>query len=344
MESASSSPNRQALTCCSVGLFYIAISAVMIHMNKWLMREDHFPFAIVLTSYHMLVSALLSLVLYKLMPSWYTAMSTVKVDMAFLLKFVPIGVAFGASLILSNEAYIYLNVAFIQMLKEMNIAMVFGLSVMVGLQRFTKTGSMLLLLVVGGGMMAVYGEIEFVMVGVLIQLLSQLFEVTKILVQNMLMASRGTRLDPLTMVMFMSPVCFGIIGTLGVYRHWNDFGTVMTHASAVWPTLLANGVVAFILNIAVAMQIWLFSGVGFLLASICKDIAIVTVSAVLFGEVITMMQLLGFTMAILGVCLYSIFRMHETLFVDDNIITGFTRVFNLIFPETRKDGLLDPVK
>merc|ERR1719217_1318598 len=129
---------KQFAICVGLGIVYIAVSATMIHSNKWMMRDDHFPYASCLCTCHMFVSAICSAISYKLFPSWFTAMSSVKVEPSFLLKFLPIGIAFAASLILSNQAYIYCNVAFIQMLKEINIVMVFFLSALVGLQKFSK--------------------------------------------------------------------------------------------------------------------------------------------------------------------------------------------------------------
>merc|ERR1719335_459145 len=95
-----------------------------------------------------------------------------------------------------------------------------------------------------------------------------------------------------------------------------------------------NSLLAFSLNVIVAMQIWLFSGVGFLMCGMAKDICIVTVSALLMGEVISPLQLIGFTITIIGILLYSTMKMHEQLFVDDNIVAGFTRVLETLFPMT----------
>merc|ERR1719324_1123798 len=117
-------------------------------------------------------------------------MKTERVDKWFLLKFAPLGICFSFSIILSNAAYKYLSVALIQVLKESNCAMVFVLSLFLRLEVFSWTATFILGLVMIGSTMAAYGEIHFVWMGIGIQLLSQMCEVLKLCIQNLLMSSK----------------------------------------------------------------------------------------------------------------------------------------------------------
>lgn len=321
------SNTRTVIACVGLGVVYIAASAAMIESNKWMMRSNTFPYATVLTMLHMAMSSLLSFGFYRCCPSWFTAMRTLKVDIWLVVKFLPIGIASAGSIVLSNEAYKFLSVSVIQMLKETNIVMVFIISVMLGLMKFTRTATLLLLFIAGGAVLATYGTIEIMLFGLIIQLVSQIFEVTKIVSQNVLMNARGMKLDPLTLVLFMAPVCLGFSVPLCFVMVSDEWGDVLERGMKIWPALLLNCLLAFSLNIIVAMQIWLFNGVGFLIAAIMKDITIVTVAGCLFAEVITELQLVGFTTAILGVFGYSLYRMNESHFADDNIFNGFVSVF-----------------
>merc|ERR1719316_384693 len=89
--------SRQFLNCLGLGAGYVAVSAVMIHSNKWMMRDDHFPYSSVLCMLHMLASTILSVVGCKLFPSWFTSLRTLKIDGILLCKFLPIGIAFAGS-------------------------------------------------------------------------------------------------------------------------------------------------------------------------------------------------------------------------------------------------------
>lgn len=318
---------RTVIACLGLGTLYVAASSLMIESNKWMMLETHFPYATVLCTLQMLLSMLFSSAFYLLRPSWFTAMRSLKTDIWFFLKVLPIGVCFAGSLVLSNEAYKFLSVSCIQMLKEANIALVFAMSVVLGLMKFQKVAALLLAVITTGAMLAAYGTVEVVLVGIIIQGMSQLFEVTKIVTQNVLMNSRGMKLDPLTLVLFMAPVCLLFLVPLSAYMVHGQWGDVIQRAMHVWPTLLLNCLVAFSLNVIVAMEIWLFNGVGFLVAALTKDVTIVVVAGILFGEVITEIQLVGFTVALCGVLFYSLYRMNEAHFADDNIFTGFISLF-----------------
>jgi hypothetical protein len=50
---------------------YICVSAAMIHFNKFLMRDDRFPFATFLTTLHMLGALVMSLLLQMAVPSLF---------------------------------------------------------------------------------------------------------------------------------------------------------------------------------------------------------------------------------------------------------------------------------
>jgi len=178
--------------------------------------------------------------------------------------------------------------------------------------------------------LASYGEVHFVLLGVLIQLLSQVFEVTKITLMNVLMQRGGTRLDPLTTVFFMAPVCFVFCFFLFLVTSVGDMQVMFGHATEILPFLLVNSLLAFLLNLLVAMQIWMFNGVGFLLVGIIKDIVIVVSSSIAFHEVISHKQTCGFVLALVGVIAYSVYQMHLDLFKEDSITVGFSRVVHSV--------------
>jgi hypothetical protein len=322
---------KVAATLC-IGGIYITISAALIQANSYLMKNDRFPFAPVLACGHMLGSFIGSIILYKVCPSLFTAMPNLKIDAGFVLKFVPIGGCFACSMILSNVAYMYMSVAFIQMLKECNIAFTYGLSLVVGLEKWKVTASTILLSIIFWTCIAAKGEIHFVWLGVLIQLGSQGFECTKIITQNLLMSNKNgpaTKLDPLTTVLFMAPVCF--VFSVGIYL--TRIGEmppdlVWSHFLTCWPQVLLSCAIAFALNVMISITIATIDGVGFVLCGVIKDIAIVASSALIMGDAVSPLQLCGFAGAILSVASYSTYKMNSKHFEDDKIITGFTNVIN----------------
>ena len=92
---------------------WIVLSTVIILLNKWILTR--FPYSITLTTWHMLFATISTQTL-----ALTTDLIDQNVKMTTSLYFkaiVPIAMCLGGSLILSNMAYLYLSMAFIQMLK-----------------------------------------------------------------------------------------------------------------------------------------------------------------------------------------------------------------------------------
>merc|ERR1719390_515489 len=53
-----------------------------------------------------------------------------------LEKFVPLSIFFAGTLVLSNQAYLYCSLAFLQMMKEANLVLVYVFCVIAGLELF----------------------------------------------------------------------------------------------------------------------------------------------------------------------------------------------------------------
>merc|ERR1740133_373621 len=94
-----------------------------------------FPFPMGLSAVHMGMTTFLSACCYTILPSWYPSMNRAVEKRLTLMKFlIPIAFLFAASLYAGNRSYMYCGVAFLQFMKESNVAIVFILSCLVGLQ------------------------------------------------------------------------------------------------------------------------------------------------------------------------------------------------------------------
>merc|ERR1719506_1664783 len=106
--------------------------------------------------------------------SAYPGMDIVKENPRdFMRKLAPLSILFAVSICCSNQAYIYCSVPFLQMCKEMNVVMIYFAGLLLAVEKYNG------------------------------QTLAILF--IKMIIQQMIM--QGMRVDPLTMVMTMSPLC-----------------------------------------------------------------------------------------------------------------------------------------
>lgn len=310
-------------------VMYILVSSLMIESNKWLMHKDRFPYPVTLTASHMFVSFMLAVCLRMVAPSCFPALDRVEVNFQFLRKFLPIGIPFALSIVCGNWAYKYLSVSFLQIMKESNIVTIYVLSVLVGLEDLRRSSIILLLCVFSGGVMAIHGELHFVLAGFMLQVVSSLSEAAKVILQSLLMNGE-TRLDPLSMVIFMAPVCWLATMVLLYFIEGSQIRSIGSAFIALWPVIVGNTCLAFVLNATVALCIKRLSAVGYLLCGVVKDSCIVITSAVFLGETLSALQVFGFGSSLAGVGLYSLYKQNPECFEEDNLLYGFQRVFRVV--------------
>lgn len=280
---------------------YIAVSGILIRFNKWMMQTGHFPHSLALSAFHMMVTTAMCSCTYMIAPSMFVSMATATEKRADILKwFLPIGACFALMLFGSNQAYMYCSVAFLQFMKEGNVIVVFLLSCALGLQQLTRVRLFVIFWVIIGASMAVSGEVAFSMIGFTFQAASQVAECMRMVMGEIVLS--GRKLDPLTYTFFLAPVCLVVLLCANAFE-WNP--RIIPDFVQWWPLLIVNALVAFILNLLVAAVIKECSAVGFVLAGLTKDIAIVVCSCVAFGEQVTAQQATAFTLTLAGVGFWS---------------------------------------
>jgi hypothetical protein len=287
---------------------YIATSSALINMNKYVMGDTVFPHAIQLTTLHMTATWIGLFSLYCISPSFFPSMANVSSGPKIvgaagdqMKYFIPLGIFFAISLYCSNSAYKYCGVAFLQFMKETNIVPIFLISVLVGLQQMTLARIVVIIVILGGSAMTITGELNFVLIGFLFQLISQLAESSRNVLGEWMMTA-NFRLDPLTYTMSMAP--FTLIPlAIATAATWQS--QIPAAALAHSHVLLVNMTIAVVLNICVSCVISTCSATSFVLAGVVKDLLIVCASSFLFGDVITFQQRVGFAVTLSGIAAWT---------------------------------------
>jgi len=312
------------------GVCYVICSSGMIAYNKYLMNFDRFPYAICLVFMHAIFCSVCSGTLFLAKPSLFPSLSDpekkVTVDASLIFRgALPIAVLFSLQLVLSNTAYLHSSVAFLQMLKEANLVLVYVFSLIAALEKFSLRSVVILAFIILATAMTIHGEVNFSMTGFAIQGISQLFECVKIVLQAMLLSNAGRKLDALTYVMLVMPLCALLLGAgIGVLIAFpqTHFMTPQWHDLVHWwPHLLANACLAFVLNVVIALFMKHSSAVAFILAGILKDAMIVACGGLLLQEVVTSIQWAGFSLQLVAILVWSIIKMFPERF-DAGLIAG----------------------
>ena len=100
---------------------WIVLSSSVIMYNNYVYNTRHFKFPVFLVTWHLGFAALGTRVLQRTTNLLDGAKDVHLTKEMFFRSILPIGLLFSGSLILSNSAYLYLSVPYIQMLKVCHV-------------------------------------------------------------------------------------------------------------------------------------------------------------------------------------------------------------------------------
>lgn len=302
------------------GLGMISASAALIFSNKYLLNADRFPFPVFLVLLHFVAASSMSGIVYIFQPKWFPSLSQRDSQVILTPSFVftriaPVACLIVMSVVLGNTAYMYCSVAFLQMLKESNVVTIYILSTIAGLERLQTFEALIVLGIVASTCCTVSGELNFSLIGTLIQIACCLCESSKTVLQSILLGG-SCKMDPLAYLLAVMPVCalmtgfilfldFSVIDIPGV--HLPTEKHIIKHG---W-LLFGNVCLALLLNVFAAAFINYTSAMAFVLTNIFKDTAIVLGGAVVLGEVISRKQCYAFASQLFFIGLWSFRKADE---------------------------------
>ncbi|KIW23383.1 uncharacterized protein PV07_11589 [Cladophialophora immunda] len=282
---------------------WIGFSGGVILFNKWLLDTLGFKFPITLTAWHMLFATMMTQLLAKtttLLDGRKTVKMTGKV---YLRAILPIGFFFSLSLICGNQAYLYLSVAFIQMLKAcMPVAVLLTTWAMGVSPPSLKTLGNVSFIVIGV-VIASYGAIEFNLTGFMYQAGGITFEATRLVLVQRLLSSAEFKMDPLVSLYYFAPVCAVMNGVTALVLEIPNMSMQNVYDVGIF-MLVANAMVAFLLNVSVVFLIGKTSSLVLTLCGILKDILLVAASMLIWGTPVTKTQFFGYSIALGGLLYY----------------------------------------
>lgn len=314
------------------GALYISMSAGLITFNKYLMAPGKFPFPAALGLLHAIFCSLMAALLYMFKPALFTSISGPErqfnlYDRSLWKAILPVAALFSIQIVLSNQAYLFADIAFLQILKEANVVYVYLAAIAFGLATFKWLQMNLICLVVVATCMSVKGDLTFAWAGFYIQCACCFVETSKITLQSLLLSSAGKGLDSLSYMLLVMPLCAAIFGMLLLVISFAGPTQMMLPLPAFsdlmnmkwW--LLANACCALALNLSTLAFIKSSSGVTFVLAGILKDVMIVLAGIMFMGHLTTRLQMFGFALQVVLILLYSLTKIYSDEF-DHGSVAG----------------------
>ncbi|GIL81177.1 hypothetical protein Vretimale_12766 [Volvox reticuliferus] len=286
-------------------VLWIFLSALVIMVNKYVLAYAGFPFPIALTLSHM---AFCSAIAFVLIRTGFVA--PVNMDSrTYCRNVLPIAALFSGTLWLGNAAYLYLSVAFIQMLKATMPVTVFLVGVLLGTERYTLLYALNMAVVAVGVATASYGELNFNLVGVVFQVGSIVTESFRLCLIQLLLQASGIKLNPVTTLYYVAPACFAFLcvpfAFLELPRIMHTDTNSNEEVGFPVPWLLISAVSAFALNMSVFLLIGRSSALTMNVAGVIKDWLLILLSVMLYQSPVGSLQIFGYSIAFGGVCWYN---------------------------------------
>lgn len=288
-----------------VMIVWISISGGLIFFNKMLfvsVEEGGYGFPQVgfLLLWHMVFATFFTNLIRLVAPSLMPGVAAGTLEFRQYVQSVfPVGLALSGSLYLGNAAYLYLSVAYIQMLKALTSLVVYLFACFVGQERLHWGSLSSVILIVGGAFLASVGEIGFNLFGLFLQVGAILMEAFRLVMMKSIMAAKGLKLDPLSGLYYYAPT--GLLGLIGPFLLQEFHQVPWDRAWALRAPLLANGLVAFSLHLSILVFLKRAAGTTFAVTGIAKDVLLCVSSAAYFRHPITAPQIVGY-----GISLYAL--------------------------------------
>ncbi|KAL0308635.1 UNVERIFIED_CONTAM: putative sugar phosphate/phosphate translocator [Sesamum radiatum] len=282
---------------------WIFLSFTVIVYNKYILDRKlyNWPYPISLTMIHMAFCSSLAYILVRI----FKVVDPVTMSWDLYLKsVVPIGLLYSLSLWLSNSAYIYLSVSFIQMLKALMPVAVYTIGVLFKKEVFkSETMANMISISIGVGI-AAYGEAKFDSWGVILQLGAVAFEATRLVMIQILLTSKGITLNPITSLYYVAPCCLVFLFFPWVFVEY----PVLRESSSYhldYVIFGTNSFCAFALNLAVFLLVGKTSALTMNVAGVVKDWLLIAFSWSVIMDTVTPINLVGYALAFLGVAYYN---------------------------------------
>jgi len=306
---ANENEDRSISSLAPLVVTWVAISGGLTWVNKLIFApETHggfgFPCVTLLMLWHMFLAVVFTNIIRLVVPQLMPAVAKNQVTFPMYFKNVaPVGVCLAGSLLLSNAAYVYISVGYIQMVKSCTSSIVYVVAVMVGHEVFSLPCGASLLLICGGVVAASFGELDFNIVGFGLQLTATFVEAVRLIVLKALVSSNGIQLDALSGLYYYAPTC--LVAILLPFSLHVD-GAIPWHKLwALRPVLLASGLIAFALHLTILVFLRHASSTTYAATGILKDVILIASTSAYYSHPVTHLQVAGYCVSVVGLNLFN---------------------------------------
>ena len=278
-------------------LVWLTLSSGVILFNKWLLSPQNFPYPVTLAFWHMLFCSIVGILAVQ-----SSCVERQNVTWNTCCKIcLPVAALGAAGLTLGNAAFIYLSVAFAQMLKANMPVIMFIVGCLFRTQMF-NWGTCGIMVIIGAGVAASsLGELQFSGLGATFMLSAMLAEAFKMILLQTMMQQTDLQINPVNALYYVMPASTLCLLPFVLVLEAGDVYDAIPSIAPQVPILVGSAVLACLLNV---IAFWVISNASALtmkLAGIVKDAALIVTSGLLFGSKLTPLGLGGYAVALTGI-------------------------------------------
>lgn len=321
-------------------LFYIVgwytFSISISFYNKWMFDKSklNFPFPIISTSIHQLILFILSSLLLGVIPKYRPPTESLfSMDLKLLLlSVIPCAIATSGDIGCGNMSLRYVSLSLYTMIKSSAIAFVLIFGVIFKLEKLSLDLCCIVFIMMFGVMMMVGGSTNTsatdkgdaaassfdLFLGSLLVLVSSCMSGLRWALTQLLLKTNPYISNPITTMFYLAPWMFITLLLIGSFTEgllkffqndiWTNFGFLKTIIALCIPGFLVFFMMIFELRLLQKSHVVTLS-----IAGIFKELLTILFSSFIFGDKLTVINVLGLIVTLLDILWYNYYRYSENI-------------------------------
>ncbi len=287
-----------------IGAWYFSNIGVLL-LNKYLLSNYGFKFPIFLTMCHMTACALFSYIAIAWMK--IVPMQAIRSRTQFV-KITALSVIFCTSVVSGNISLRFLPVSFNQAIGATTpfFTAVFAYFLTFRREAWLVYGT--LIPVVTGVVIASGGEPSFHLYGFVMCIMATAARALKSVVQGILLSSEGEKLNSMNLLLYMAPIAVVVLLPATLLLEPNVLGITVALARKdvlILFLLVVNSAMAYFVNLTNFLVTKHTSALTLQVLGNAKGAVAVVVSILLFRNPVSVVGMVGYSLTVFGVVLYS---------------------------------------
>ena len=289
---------------------YMLVGPLLIMSNKYLLTTGHFHYPIMLTAVHQTSSSVCSAILvrcFRVVPLAHEVTWSLWWRNIFL-----VGAATTAALCTGTSSYLYLTVAFIEILKGFTPVVTMMVQALFG-EPLPECKILAAVLMISlGTAISSYGELNLNLTGLVLMLVSVYCEATRLLLTQRLL--NNLNFHVIEGLYYMSPAsaisAWAVAAVVELPRF--PYRRFINNFPLTWHLFLGNALLGFLVNVVSFLVIKRTNVVMLKLLAISRNAFVVFAGIMLFGDVVGEVQFVGYAVSLVFFVAYNVLLLRRS--------------------------------